>query len=343
MKVQPAIQAIHEQKFAPVYLVLGSEEYLQNQVRKAFLESLAIEAGDLNFSSFDMEEVPLGAVLDEAEAMPFFGDHRLIFVETPYFLTAEKKTNAPEQPIDALIDYLKNPSDSSILVFFASYEKLDERKKIVKQLKNASTVIKAQPLQESEVRRFMQQTIDNEGIYMGRQAFDLFIRLTDANLTKAMHEFEKIRLYTAQSKKITAQEVEQLIPKSLEHNIFDLTNDLLAGNTETALQLYEDLHTQGEETIKINAILISQIRLLIQTGILLKSGYTQGDITKELGAHPYRVKLALQQVRKLDIKRLEEIYDELIENDYLVKSGQADKEFNFQLFLLKTCQQQKRA
>lgn len=41
--------------------------------------------------SFDMEENGLGAVIDEAETLPFFGDYRLIFVEKPYFLTGEKK------------------------------------------------------------------------------------------------------------------------------------------------------------------------------------------------------------------------------------------------------------
>lgn len=343
LKVQEAIQKIHEKNFTPVYLVLGTEEYLQKQIRTAFLESFVIEEGDLNFSQFDMEEDSLGAVLDEAESVPFFGDQRLIFVETPYFLTAEKKTNAPEQPIDSFLDYLKQPIDSSILVFFANYEKLDERKKVVKQLKKASTIIEVQPLKEAEVRRYLQQTIDNEGIFMSREAFELFIRLTDADLSKSMREFDKIKLFATESKKVTVKDIEQLVPKTLEHNIFDLTNDLLAGNAEKALRLYEDLHTQGEETIKINAILISQIRLLLQTAILTKNGYTQGDITKTIGAHPYRVKLAVQQLRKLDINSLSSIYDELIENDYLVKSGQAEKEFTFQLFLLKTSAKQKRA
>ncbi|MGO2853555.1 MAG: DNA polymerase III subunit delta, partial [Tetragenococcus koreensis] len=100
--------------------------------------------------------------------------------------------------------------------------------------------------------------------------------------------------------------------------------------------LYEDLHIQGEETIKINAILISQIRIYLQTAILLNMGYQQGNITRSLNVHPYRVKLAIQQVRKINIKTLTQLYDELIENDYKIKTGQMDKEFLFQLFLLKT-------
>ncbi len=43
--------------------------------------------------------------------------------------------NGIEQNTDLLIDYLKEPLESTVLVFFAPYEKLDERKKITKQLK----------------------------------------------------------------------------------------------------------------------------------------------------------------------------------------------------------------
>lgn len=46
------------------------------------------------------------------------------------------------------------------------------------------------------------------------------------------------------------------------------------------------------------------------------------------------MKLAIQQVRKIDSKILTRLYDELIENDYKIKTGQMDKEYLFQLFLL---------
>ncbi|MEG2644202.1 MAG: DNA polymerase III subunit delta, partial [Enterococcus sp.] len=108
---------------------------------------------------------------------------------------------------------------------------------------------------------------------------------------------------------------------------------------------YEELHLQGEETIKLTAILIGQIRLLLQTKILQKVGYQQANIAETLGVHPYRVKLAMQQVAKFPLQLLVTMYDELVENDYEVKTGQAEKELNFQLFILKTTEQikQKRA
>ncbi|WP_414841636.1 DNA polymerase III subunit delta [Enterococcus saccharolyticus] len=339
MNTQQALQEIRSQKFQSLYVVSGTEDFLQQQIREAFLASLNVDQDDLNFAQFDLEQDSLDMVLDEAQSTPFFGDYRLVFVDNPFFLTAEKKSNAPEHNIEGLLAYLQQPVDTSIVVFFASYEKLDERKKITKQLKKVATVIDVQPMKEADVRRYLQQTLDNDGLLMEREAFEMFIRLTDMRLSKAMQELEKLRLYAGEQKRISKQAVEQLVPKSLEHNVFDLTNYVLQGKTEAALRLYDDLHIQGEETIKINAILISQIRLLLQTAILMKVGYQQGNIAETLKVHPYRVKLAMQQARKLNQKELAHLYDELIENDYLIKSGRMDKEFLFQLFVLKTAHQ----
>ncbi|WP_407855724.1 DNA polymerase III subunit delta [Enterococcus hailinensis] len=345
MNTQEAVQQIRQAPLAPVYLVTGTEDYLVQEIRQAFMDRMKIDdLEELNFMAFDMDETNLGAVIDEAETLPFFGDYRLIFVEKPSFLTGEKKSNNQEQDIDSLLAYLKQPVETSVVVFWANYPKLDARKKATKALKKA-TVIDAAPLQERYLRNFLQRYISNENVKISREAFDLFLRLTDFDLSKAMNEIEKLLLLAGEGGTITLQLVEDLVPKTLEHNIFELTEQILKGDAGKAYQTYEELHLQGEETIKLTAILIGQIRLLLQTKILQKVGYQQANIAETLGVHPYRVKLAMQQVAKFPLQLLVTMYDELVENDYEVKTGQAEKELNFQLFILKTTEQikQKRA
>lgn len=345
MNTQEAVQQIRQAPLAPVYLVTGTEDYLVQEIRQAFMDRMKIDdLEELNFMAFDMDETNLGAVIDEAETLPFFGDYRLIFVEKPSFLTGEKKSNNQEQDIDSLLAYLKQPVETSVVVFWANYPKLDARKKATKALKKA-TVIDAAPLQERDLRNFLQRYISNENVKISREAFDLFLRLTDFDLSKAMNEIEKLLLLAGEGGTITLQLVEDLVPKTLEHNIFELTEQILKGDAGKAYQTYEELHLQGEETIKLTVILIGQIRLLLQTKILQKVGYQQANIAETLGVHPYRVKLAMQQVAKFPLQLLVTMYDELVENDYEVKTGQAEKELNFQLFILKTTEQikQKRA
>ncbi|MBO0482588.1 DNA polymerase III subunit delta [Candidatus Enterococcus courvalinii] len=339
LSVQADLQKIRKENLQPCYLVLGTEKFLQDQVREEILKKIQVDSkDDLNFLSFDMENTSLDEVVAEAETLPFFGEQRLVFVENPYFLTGEKVNNGIEQNTDLLVDYLKAPLESTVLVFFAPYEKLDERKKVTKQLKKTAITIDVKQLNEKEVRQYLTNTLNNSEIEMDRYAIDLFLRLTDLDLSKLMRELQKLMLFAQDQKKITTKEVEQLVPKTLEHNLFDMTQYVLTGNTEQALRLYEDLVLQGEETIKINAILLAQLRLLLQTKFLIKIGYQQANIAETLKVHPYRVKLAMQEVRRFDEGLLVRLFDQLVELDYQIKTGQIDKELSFQLFVLQAGQ-----
>ena len=337
MSIQADLQKIRKEKLAPCYLVLGTEKFLQDQVRTEILKKIKIDGeDDLNFLSFDMENSSIDEVIAEAETLPFFVDQRLVFVENPYFLTGEKGTNGIDQNTDLLVNYLKEPLETTVLVIFAPYEKLDERKKVTKQLKKTAITIDVKQLDEKAVRQYLLNTLENSEIKMDRQAIDLFLRLTDLDLSKMMRELQKILLYGQEQEVITVKEIEQLVPKTLEHNLFDMTQYILSGRTEQALRLFQDLVTQGEETIKINAILLSQIRLFLQTKFLVKIGYQQANIAETLKIHPYRVKLAMQEVRKFDEQTLRRLFDELVEMDYEIKSGKIEKELSFQLFVLRT-------
>ena len=337
MSIQADLQKIRKEKLAPCYLVLGTEKFLQDQVRTEILKKIKIDGeDDLNFLSFDMENSSIDEVIAEAETLPFFGDQRLVFVENPYFLTGEKGTNGIDQNTDLLVNYLKEPLETTVLVIFAPYEKLDERKKVTKQLKKTAITIDVKQLDEKAVRQYLLNTLENSEIKMDRQAIDLFLRLTDLDLSKMMRELQKILLYGQEQEVITVKEIEQLVPKTLEHNLFDMTQYILSGRTEQALRLFQDLVTQGEETIKINAILLSQIRLFLQTKFLVKIGYQQANIAETLKIHPYRVKLAMQEVRKFNEQTLRRLFDELVEMDYEIKSGKIEKELSFQLFVLRT-------
>ena len=339
MSLQTALKELRENKIAPVYLLLGTETYLSELFRSE-LQKQVFQTGEdeFNITSYDMEEVPLSVALGEADTLPFFGDHRLVFVDNPYFFTSEKKSSALEHDLDELTTYLEHPAESTILVFVAQVEKLDERKKITKLLKKAAVLVDVAPMDERSLKTYIQETIHNEGYDIQPKAFDQLLYLCDFQLTKIMGELQKLYLFADEDKEITLPIVEELVPKSLEHNVFDLTAEILAGNSEKALQSYQDLLLQGEETIKLTAILLSQIRLLLQIKILAQLGYQQSNIAETLKVHPYRVKLGLQQARGFKLERLERIYDELVENDFSVKTGKMDKELLFELFTLKLSQ-----
>jgi len=326
---------IKKGEFQQVYLFLGKEDYFIEEAKHTLLKSVVEEADqELNTGIFNMEEVPLAQALEDAESLPFFGERRLVLIENPYFLTAEKSKNTIEHDVASLENYLEHPSDFTVLAIFAPYEKLDSRKKIAKLLKKAAVTVDVSPLEEKESRKFLAEMITNEGYHINRETQELFFERVDSQLSRGMRELPKLFLAGSDDKQISKQMVLDLVSRNLEQNIFELVTKVLQRDTYQAIQIYRDLLLQKEEPIKINAILLSQFRLLMQVKLLLKKGYQQTDITKALKVHPYRVKLAAQQVRNLSETVLEEAFQGLVETEYKMKTGQGLKEIQFELFLI---------
>lgn len=330
------VTKLKNNEITPIYLVLGTESYLNQIVRDTFIYSVLKEdERDLNLGIYDMQEVPLGTALEDAESVPFFGERRLVIIDHPLFLTGDKGKAKFEHDMKWFENYLANPSETTTLVVFAPYVKLDDRKKISKLLKKKAVIIETTTLSEKEMRNYLKTTIENEEFTISPEAFELLIQLTDANLSVAMSELPKLLLFGQETKYITKEAVSELVTKSLEQNIFSLNDYVLKKKVGAALELYHDLLLQKEDPIKINAIMTAQFRLLLQVKILETKGYQQGDIAKMLKIHPYRIKLSIQHMRPFSKKILMDAFNGLIETEYRLKTGQGEREMQFELFILR--------
>lgn len=318
-----------------VYLVTGQEQVFIENIQKSFKEIMTSEERDMNFSSFDLEEVSLADMINEAISAPFFGERRLVFAQNPYFLTSEKVKNAVDQNTDLLLKYIQNPTPSTILVIFATYEKLDARKKLVKQLKKLATPIDAGQMEGPQLNRAIQQSLQKDNYQIEPQALDLLVNKTKSNYSLIVNQLEKLKLYALKTKVIDQKAVSELVPQSLEDNVFDLMNQILRKNIYQAEELYRQFLLQKIDPILLIAILTSQVRLLIQVKVLTERGLTEATISKNLRLHPYRVKLSHRQARSLKLQQLTQMYQDLVNLDYQVKSGQGDKELLFDLFIAK--------
>ncbi|WP_235804247.1 DNA polymerase III subunit delta [Companilactobacillus mindensis] len=318
-----------------VYLITGTEQVFIKDIQKSFKAIMSPEEQDMNFSNFDLEEVSLADMINEAISAPFFGERRLVFAEHPYFLTAEKTKNAVDQDVELLLKYIKNPTPSTILVIFAAYEKLDARKKIVKQLKKLAVTVDAGQMEGPMLTRTIINDLKIAGYQIDNDALDLLINKTKSNYSLITNQLEKLKLYALQTKKIDRQAVAELVPQSLEDNVFDLMNEILGKNIYQAEELYHQFLLQKIDPILLVAILTSQLRLLIQVKILSEKGLSEPTIAKSLKIHPYRVKLAHRQVKTLKLSQLRVMYGEIVNLDYQIKSGQGDKELLFDLFIAK--------
>lgn len=325
-----------KKKFAPVYLLYGTEAFLIKETKQLLLEhALTEDEIDFNFSQFDLEETPVEIAFEDVETLPFMGERRLVFMQNPFFLTAEKPKQKVEHNVKKLEQYLADPAPYSIVVLTAPYEKLDERKKITKELKRKAVTIEAKKLNEKELKIWIRERAAASLVQIDENAIDLLLELAGTNLMMLTNEIDKMALYVEEAKRIDAATVEKLVAKSLEQNVFTLVDKVLQKNVEAAIGLFHELLRQNEEPIKILGVMASQVRLMYQVKEMAKLGYSQQKIAGALRIHPYRVKLALEKTGRFNEKELLSLMNEMAEADYKMKTGQVDKALALELLILR--------
>ena len=312
-------QTIERGEFSPVYLIIGTEAYIIQETLKRIEENALIaDEAEFNYANFDLTETSIEVAIGEAESVPFWGDRKVVILQRPTFLTSEK--DKVDHQIKGFENYLNEPVPFTILVIVAGVDKLDARKKISKLVQKNAVVIDATAPNEQSLLRWLSERATALNMDYEPAAMQELMVLTNFQLSVAIQELEKIALFVNDGL-MTVQIVEDMVVRSLEQNVFQLTEKVVNKETGKALRIYQDLIKQKEEPIKILALLISQFRLMNQVKIMKKKGYSDPEMARTLKVHPYRAKLAAQSVRNIDLIHLQTALAALAKADFELKTG----------------------
>lgn len=333
--ITKAWQDIKKGNFAPVYLLVGEESYFVDETIK-LLKTTLNSKEEAEVMTFDLNEQPIDYVIDEADTIPFFTERKLIIAKNASFLKAtEKGKEKIEHDLKRLENWLQNPTDTAITVFIAPYEKLDERKKVTKLMKEKCVVLLAETPQNKDLNVWVQSEAQRQGKVIADDAIGKLFEMVGPNMLQLQLEIEKMALYLGEEHEITIELVQDLVAKTLEHDAFKMLNAYLEHNQEETLKIYHDLLRQKEEPIKLVGLLANNIRTMTNIFYLQKKGYTQQQIAKQLKIHPYRVQIISGQRHRPSDQRLLQALYSLAEVDLQLKTTGGNRERHLELFLMK--------
>ncbi|UDI78144.1 DNA polymerase III subunit delta [Staphylococcus taiwanensis] len=306
-------------------------EKKSNEVVYNFLKE---EKDDFNYIKFNLYETNISSIIEEALTLPFISEKKAIIVKNSFIFTGEKVTKDITPNNEQVIEFLQKYDGDNLIIFEIYNGKLDERKKLTKTLKQTSQLSKVEQMSEQEMKAWIQNKLHENYKDIKQDALNLFIELTGINFNVIVQEIDKIILFLGDRTTINKNDVSLIINRSLEQNVFLLTEYIQKGQKEKAIQLVKDLIVMKEEPIKLLALITSNYRLYYQCKILAQKGYSGQQIAKTINVHPYRVKLALGQVRHYQLHQLLNIIDNCAETDYKLKSSYMDKQLILELFIL---------
>ena len=307
------------------YLIYGSDYGLIKREIDKLTENIS------DVVKYDLSVQKIDELLDDASCISMFGDKKVLVGENAWFLTGTS-TNI-NHDIDYLSNYLECESHDNIVILSVTSEKLDERKKIVKTLKNKVKVIKKEEIDQKDLPKFVINEFKNDGYEIDYKTANYFVNYVGQNVDIILSEIKKMILYKDGDKKVTMEDINGISSKKINDNVFELSDAIMKKDFKKIFDCYNDLMALKEEPIKIIAMLANQFILVYQCKLLANEGTMNKDIATILKVHPFRVKLALDT--DYMIYELEDVIKRLHDLDYGIKTGKLDKNTGLENFLLR--------
>ncbi|MBR1821415.1 MAG: DNA polymerase III subunit delta [Clostridia bacterium] len=312
-------QALKAGQIAPVYLFTGPEAFIKREALEALRKQL-LPPGLETLNDATLEGVTAQQITDACETMPMMCDRRIVTVRDWAPLMPGKAKNE-EAEAAWMQSWLENPPQSCALVFYMRGE-MDGRKKLSALLKKRAEVVNFEYLTDSELNRWCARRLKPVGKRISPAALNTLTYMAGRELTRIAGELDKLAAYLGDERdEITEADVRAIVPASLEYNVFELLNSLLAGDMKKGQQTVNSLLQGGQTTMGILAMLTRQIRQLTHMKCALDAGTPVQTVQTQLKLHPYAAKQTARQCARLSADRLTALYKNCVDSDYAVKSG----------------------
>lgn len=312
----------------PHTLIWGADDFLNDYLVRSYAKEDRFK--DLEHVTVDCESDGLDELIASLTESSLFSEQKFIVVKNPFFLTAKVSKKLQKQ-IDDLQKIFENLADlEDVVVIVASYEKIDRRKKLTKTVLKQFNVVEPQ-IRPYEVASTTKALIKDEGYIITQSALQLLIERSDQVIDTILSNYQKLKM-VATDNKITEKSVMQNVDLSLAQNIFAILESALDKNYREAVERLDNQLREGTNLIQLLAVFENQLELILVVKILAQRGRSEPQIVKELGVHPYRVKLALRNRLKID--KLENLLRDAIDLEFKYKNGTYREDNFLKLFIL---------
>lgn len=253
---------------SPVFLFLGSDDYLKEKAVKELASSLLEDSNkDLDYKVFYASETEPAEALDHINTIPFFASRKLVVIKG--------FDKASDEFIERLINYSKKPLKTTCLILEASGES------ILKDYPEITKHVGLRRFGEMTAREsdaWIKDYLSGRNKRMAADAVALFKEACGRDMMAMSQELEKLAAYTGEKAEISYNDVETLVGKSLISSTFELADSIGSGRTADALHICHDLITSGKKEYEIIGLLCWHFKRMLKAKTLQMKGESDNRI-----------------------------------------------------------------
>ena len=303
---------------APVYCLHGSERFLVNRcltaLRKAILGNDESAASGFDHDIFDLKEATIAQVVGAARTLPMFSKRRLVVAQGIDLVKAEQ--------LEPLIKYVANPNPKGCLVLVG--DKVDGRLRAFLALRKAGFLHEFARLKDRELAAWITVEAKQCGYDITPSAVQALAEAAGPDLGRIAQALEQVALFAGGQ--IKREHVEEMVPESRERGVFELTRAIGTGDVQLSLRLLAAMLANREPALKIQFMLLRQLRQIWRAKELAAAAVPRGEIAAAVGVAPFFLDDILTPARRMSTAALRRSFLHLYQADRSLKSSRIEPE-----------------
>ena len=294
---------IKENKLAPIYFLMGEETYYIDLISD-YIESHVLTDQEKGFNQVILygKDVSVQDIISHAKRYPMMADRQVVIV---------KEAQNLSKTIDQLIDYVKNPQTSTVLVFKYKYKTLDKRKALYKSLLKSAVLFDSKRIYEDKVPSWIQNFLKSKSVAITPKAALMLTEFLGNDLSKIVNELNKLIIVIGTNNQITPELVEQNIGISKDFNNFELQKSLGNLDHKKAYKIVNYFAQNPKQhpfvlTISILYMYFTKLMKLHTVGVKNPT-----ILSKTLGVNPYFINEYVAVSKNFPMRRISGVLETL--------------------------------
>ncbi len=310
-----------------VFLFLGEEKYLKERaISELCSRSLDSSLGELDYKVLHGSDTSADEIINSGKTMPFFSSKRLIVVKDFDKLSKED--------ISKVAAYIKNPNRHTCLIIDSDDASiLDGESSIARHAK----ILRFAPLSDNELSSWIKKYLSMQDKTIEDDALDMLKESKGADLLALSRELDKLMTFIGKRKKITNDDVESLVGKSVVASAFDIASAIGDRNASKAISIVHELTSSGKKSYEITGILSWFFKRVLKAKLLLDAGDTESSVGQKLRINRKSAEEFFTHVHSFSARDIESKMKILLDADLSIKRPRFSPSLIMEFAIIRLC------